>query len=825
MERGQLIGLKKSGPSRLFAAMKNSQYQVTFGVEIEFVFVFHEKLILAELLNSVEGQPRKPNGNFREGREHDIQLQRVIQKWIPDVDRLKMNQAPVQYSDFRPRYLAWAVMLDYDETDATIKTNDRPKRLLRTYGREPIKIAKEVLRSGAQNQDLEYWDPAYPDDITVDAHLGPGKPTHFTNWHLIPEPVVEAHTQNALQAYLEQYKRCSDRDGSEPPQSGKRPHDRDSSDDERLAKRFKSTIGDSASPVRRWVTAPSQSSTHNSNQENIAPSPSSHPAQPTQLPSSSFGSINASSDPANPPPTPNSQQLHPSFQIYKSPSSSARPGNAQRHQPGLGASPEVNTSPERPSYSPLSTIEEQDEESQSVLGASGQQGHSSQLQQHLVQENRQRRNQIQQNLMARNPLMQLQPQLGPSPQMPPGGSLDISGHEHQGSRRPAQPVVPNSNSSSDRSALMPTPMLCTQFTVSPEEMSNLTSSKDSNATEDDPNLPSSTNSNEGYSFFSPPGSYAKSLTPGPPGLKVNEWDSHGMELVSRVLTPSDASFREIQILCNRLKGNDCSHHGATASPKAGLHVHLKCADGDIDLLTLQHLLYILVMYERHINTLHPPHRRPNSSSDTAINELASNTDNFLKYFDESGPEEPGLTAKELRRRDLSLKDIRAVIFARGMDVEGVVALAGGEESQIVNFTWLSRDHPPDAGKRPRTLEFRQHESVLRGDMIQHWVAFCSGLLRLANYMAWGNVPAGKSRALFRGNRKGEGYWVEEWSDSMSVWDLMEQMELDSYAVTYFMRRAAYFEGFYGGKSGMGERSGEGEWEEVEGVGCMWRVWD
>ena len=297
-----------------------------------------------------------------------------------------------------------------------------------------------------------------------------------------------------------------------------------------------------------------------------------------------------------------------------------------------------------------------------------------------------------------------------------------------------------------------------------------------------------------------------------------------MELVSRVLHPSRDAYDEITILCNRLKGHNCSLHGATSSPKTGLHVHLKTEDGDIDLLTLQHLLYILAMYERHINTLHVPHRRPNSDSDTVLNELSPNTDNFKLDNIEPRPGQPPLTVKEARLNDMTLQDIRRTIFAKGMDLEGLIALAGGEKTQLVNFTLLSTD-ALDEDEKPHTLEFRQHESVLRGDMIKYWVTFCVGLLRLANHMAWGNVPEGRSAEGFRGNRREEGYWVTEWNDSMSVWDLFEEMELEEDVVRYFMRRAAFFEGYYGEGTGLRDGAGEGEWGDYDGFGLRWVIYE
>lgn len=552
-------GTQNKDKHSLTDTMKNSQYRVTFGIEIEFVFIFHEKLILAELLNSVEDLLRKPGGNFREGREHADQLRRAIRKVISDEDRREMRQAPFQYSDTRPHYLAWGVWLDWDTADAAIKTNAKPGMLLRTYGREPCQVAKEVLRSGPQTMALEYWEPEYPDDMAIDVHLGPGKPSDWTNWHLIPEFVVEAHTDNALKAYLEKYKRCSDRDGSESPKGKERPYERDSDGEERPAKRFKSTPDGTPSPTRIWVTAATQSQvhtsspyqqqglspnlelpttsfqTHDSNQENRAPSHTSHLAAPGQLPSTSFGSNASSNQPATLPATPNSQQLTSSFQIYESASegqSSTGTGSAQVHQPELDASGEENRTPERPSHSPLSSIEEQDEENQSILRPDVQQEDPllpDLLQSLLYQQNQEQRNQIHQSLQARNPLMQLHPQHVPPSQIPQTHPLDLLDQEHEGRNNSAQPSLRVSDHSasqqSHQTSLTPTPLYCTHLTISPGQITNVSLGRDSDATQDDPNLPPLLNSQTGNSVSPTNRFYSLSLTPAPPGLKVNECKS------------------------------------------------------------------------------------------------------------------------------------------------------------------------------------------------------------------------------------------------------------------------------------------------------------
>ncbi|KAA6409907.1 MAG: hypothetical protein FRX48_06520 [Lasallia pustulata] len=138
---------------------------------------------------------------------------------------------------------------------------------------------------------------------------------------------------------------------------------------------------------------------------------------------------------------------------------------------------------------------------------------------------------------------------------------------------------------------------------------------------------------------------------------VGHWDSHGIELVSPVFGFTPTVFDELSDLLTRLKGTDADDHGALITDNCGLHIHVglpptpgtsNFQNPRFDLPTLQHLAYLLVMYEPHISTLHPPSRRAGSPASTI--DLQTN----LTKLPRPGPETPlpnhGLGALVLRTR-------------------------------------------------------------------------------------------------------------------------------------------------------------------------------
>ncbi len=138
--------------------------------------------------------------------------------------------------------------------------------------------------------------------------------------------------------------------------------------------------------------------------------------------------------------------------------------------------------------------------------------------------------------------------------------------------------------------------------------------------------------------------------------KPREWDSGPVELVSRVLDVDDeASFQEIgkmfEILTAGAKAR--RRYRAFTDQWCGLHVHiglpttsirsskiaseskdhLNSEDNTIPLPVLQHLAYIIVVYEPIISLLHPPNRRPSHAN--AKTDLLGNRDEFFAEPDYS----------------------------------------------------------------------------------------------------------------------------------------------------------------------------------------------
>lgn len=137
---------------------------------------------------------------------------------------------------------------------------------------------------------------------------------------------------------------------------------------------------------------------------------------------------------------------------------------------------------------------------------------------------------------------------------------------------------------------------------------------------------------------------------------INDWDSHGIELVSRVLPFEEASFEEINIHLAALLGNEDSKHAAFINENCGFHVHIGLP-GPKDLVrgtppptfslaTVQHLAYILVMYEMEISKSFPAHRREGSAA--ALVDLQTNLDNFIEEpkYDVGDMDEPWDESKQ-----------------------------------------------------------------------------------------------------------------------------------------------------------------------------------
>lgn len=275
---------------------------------------------------------------------------------------------------------------------------------------------------------------------------------------------------------------------------------------------------------------------------------------------------------------------------------------------------------------------------------------------------------------------------------------------------------------------------------------------------------------------------------------IDNWDSHGVELVSRPLPATSTSFEEIKLHLEPLRGTTTSRHVSMVTPHCALHVHVGFADPTLGqprttfgLPTLQHLAYILVMYEAQISQMHPPSRR--AGSDAARKDCITNLDVFdeaslnasYQVFDGdyTATNDELMESNNLEasfETPISYDLSRRLIFTSEMTTAKLVKLmCGALKDHIVNFTYLLR--PAQAA---RTLEFRQHEGTLDAEAIMWWVNFVLGLVKLADQMAY-IYGADVEYA-------GEGYLRAENGGEARLEELWELMGFDQEGRLFYERR-------------------------------------
>lgn len=295
--------------------------------------------------------------------------------------------------------------------------------------------------------------------------------------------------------------------------------------------------------------------------------------------------------------------------------------------------------------------------------------------------------------------------------------------------------------------------------------------------------------------------------------EAESWDSHGIEMVSRVLEPSPAAFEEIGNYLTALRGNSASRHGALITDHCGMHVHIglppppNAKDGDalpsFDLPTIQHLSYLLVMYEQEFSSLHPTSRHESDMGYGA--DIVSNLDDFYADMESrivcdddpwdeelDGPwDEASQAARclptpptqpEFTYYGLSFSRVREMIFAPDMTMTNLVhMMCGSIKGRIVNYQYLLRDE-----HKARTIEFRQHAGCLQEADVRHWVQLLMKLVNKAHTMSQTvGVVLGEGDGW-----NGEGYpIVEDKRARGGVEEMLTVLEVDEEARSYWIKRS------------------------------------
>ena len=184
--------------------MINEGLILTFGVELEMIFAFHEELFVNYKL--AHSDPYQEPMMDQDELERQAQL--MLKKDLSDSERLHMSQVNARYEQTRPMYMGWGVRENETRKHPHPAVKWNPS--LRTYGDEPLEIAREVLRLAPRTNNFYYWAEEGPLDtfyVAVPVDIGNGqKHQDFGAWHLTNDNSLVGVDKRTLQAYLHRKK-------------------------------------------------------------------------------------------------------------------------------------------------------------------------------------------------------------------------------------------------------------------------------------------------------------------------------------------------------------------------------------------------------------------------------------------------------------------------------------------------------------------------------------------------------------------------------------------------------------------------------------------
>jgi hypothetical protein len=263
-----------------------------------------------------------------------------------------------------------------------------------------------------------------------------------------------------------------------------------------------------------------------------------------------------------------------------------------------------------------------------------------------------------------------------------------------------------------------------------------------------------------------------------PSSEVDNWDTYGIELVSPpyLSTNLRTAQEDISSLFSAIHSPSSS---ITTNQTCGLHVHIGTPNGEaLPLKVLQHLSFLLVIYEHEIARLHPGHRRqrPDEIESNRLNffaEYPAPNDTILRTVIDEETDES--STKKFESTFKAVSEIRRIIFdevENAVDpVAHLLSRLGRERGYIVNYKYLNRRDGP------QTIEFRQHAGSVDAEEIAHWVRFCLALVKLAIKYA----------------EEGKDCGIKHWNDKIDVEDLMVEMELEAEEREYYKSKAQEYD--------------------------------
>lgn len=289
--------------------------------------------------------------------------------------------------------------------------------------------------------------------------------------------------------------------------------------------------------------------------------------------------------------------------------------------------------------------------------------------------------------------------------------------------------------------------------------------------------------------------------------ELENWDCVGLRFTSNLLRDPASSmdtnpFDSIAKVLNLLRGSNSKGYRTFVTDQCGINMRLGI---DQRLLgqegpgrILQHLAYILFLYEDVISSFHPPNRRGYKGSLTE-KICASIREPFLVNFGILRSVRAAFGNLNLSRKGLPpFSFIQQSIFSSVPDTKALATLLGQPKKEsVVHWANLEKADVYSDKSIAKFIEFRHHEATLDPLELEHWIRFIVALLNAAQIKAAMPTPRPRPGDGEAANwecevRKYNIATLEGISDDPM--NFMYFLNLDSAAQEYWMRRYRRFSG-------------------------------
>ncbi|CAD0081624.1 unnamed protein product [Aureobasidium vineae] len=244
-------------------------------------------------------------------------------------------------------------------------------------------------------------------------------------------------------------------------------------------------------------------------------------------------------------------------------------------------------------------------------------------------------------------------------------------------------------------------------------------------------------------------------------------DFVGTEIVTAPRDSPQEACDEAHKISAALRSDGLDYH---IDDECAMHIHVGKQDGThFDIKTLQHLAYLVLIYEHEFARMTIPRKRGGDFETRS---------NRLDFATECPSPETHRAYVCDQEGNISEGSIRKALFEKvdlAEDPHKAFVKLMGDKGHIVNFSYSARDirnNEPAA-----TVEFRQHQGTLDGDDVLHWSRHCTALVALAQKYADNNAR----------------YPVTTWEDNIDIEQLWREMKLPESTKQFYRNRIQEFD--------------------------------